>query len=378
MAIQSSISELGLIDLFQILSLQKKSGRLVISDGPDGKEAQVLFCDGAVGFASVYRKVPKTALPLLLEWRAIDRESVRRVEDTLQDYENLAECLDKEGIIALEYLNSIIAERTQETVYEMFKWHMGTCRYTEVGSYDEKLNILVPLNAENLILEGARRIDEWENITSKVPSPYSVFRICTASGDEGQRLNLTPKEWEILSLIDGNCSVREASDSVSCDLFTTSKLIYGLVVMNVIELVDNQQAADDEVDSAAPGLDSLIERGNKFFEAGELDKAASEYEKVIQIDPGSFEAMRLLGEIYYKLNRLGEASVYLKKARNAKPDNEKTLFISGQLHARLGEVSLAVKDWNKLKKMTSNRKVAEIMQHNIDIARKWVLVLQRY
>jgi tetratricopeptide (TPR) repeat protein len=377
MAIQSSISELGLIDLFQILSFQKKTGRLVISDGPDGKEAQVLFCDGAVGFASVYRKVPKTALPLLLEWRAVDKESVRRVEDTLHDYETLAECLDQEGIVAREYLNSIVAERTLETVYDMFKWHMGTCRYTEVGSYDEKLNILVSLNTENLILEGARRIDEWENITSKVPSPYSVFRICT-SGGEGQRLNLNPKEWEILALIDGKCSVREASDSVSCDLFTTSKLIYGLVVMNVIELVDNQQAAANGADSAAPGVETLIERGERFFESGELDKAASEYEKVIQIDPGCFEAMRLLGEIYYKLNRLGEASVYLKKARNARPDNEKTIFISGQLHARLGEVSLAVKDWNKLKKMTSNRKVAEIMQHNINIARKWALVLQRY
>jgi tetratricopeptide (TPR) repeat protein len=377
MAIQSSISELGLIDLFQLLSLQKKTGRLVISDGPGGREAQVMFCDGAVGFASIYERVPKTALALLLEWDAIEKDAVRRVEATLHDYDSLADCLDNEGIIAREYLQRVVSSRTQDVVYEMFKWHQGACRYTEVGTYDEKLNVLVPLNTENLIMEGARRIDEWENITSKVPSPYSVFRINTETNDD-QRLNLTPKEWEILSLIDGRCSVREASDAVSCDLFTTSKLIYGLVVMDVIELVENQPAAAEGVAPAAPGLESLVGHGRKFHAEGELDKAAAEFEKAIQLDPGCREAMRKLGEIYYKLNRLGEASVYLKKARIADPDHEKTIFISGQLHARLGEVALAVKEWNRLKKMTSNRKIADIMQHNIETARKWVLVLQRY
>lgn len=377
MAIQSSISELGLIDLFQLLSLQKKTGQLVISDGPGGREAQVLFSEGAVGFASIYQRIPKTALPLLLEWGVVSRDAVRRVEDTLHSYESLAECLDSEGVIAKQYLNSIVSARTQDAVYEMFKWHQGSCRYTEAGSYDERLHVIVPLNTENLIMEGARRIDEWENITSKVPSSHSVFRIC-ATSDNAQKINLNPKEWEILSLIDGKCSVKEASEAVSCDLFTTSKLIYGLVVMNVIELVEHQPETAEEVETGAPELETLLERGRRFMEEGELERAASEYEKANHLDPGCFEAMRKLGEAYYKLNKLGEASVYLKKARIADPEHEKTIFISGQLHARLGEVAMAVKEWKQLKKLTNNRKISEIMQHNIDTARKWVLVLQRY
>jgi tetratricopeptide (TPR) repeat protein len=378
MAIESSISELGLIDLFQLLSLQRKTGRLIISDGPGGKEAQVLFAEGAVGFASIYQRVPRTAVALLLEWGVIEKDALRRIEKTLHDYDNLADCLDGEGVVSRDFLNSIVSSRTQDVVYELFKWHQGFCRYTEMGTYDEKLNVIVPLNTENLIMEGARRIDEWENITSKVPSPYSIFRICAADENDGQKLNLNPKEWEILSLIDGRCSVKEAAEAVSCDLFTTSKLIYGLVVMNVIELVEHQPEAAAGAERAAPELGTLLDRGRQFMETGELERAVSEYEKAIQIDPGSFEAMRKLGEIYYKLNKLGEASVYLKKARIVNPEHEKTIFISGQLHARLGEVALAVKEWNQLRKMTSNRKIAEIMQHNIDTARKWVLVLQRY
>lgn len=377
MAIQSSISELGLIDLFQILSLQKKTGYLIISDGPGGEEARVLFSEGSVGFASTYDRVPKTTISLLLEWGAVDQESLRRVESTLGNYSNLAACLDGEGVVSESYLKKLVSARTQDVIYELFKWCTGTCRFTEVASFDETMVIIVPLNTENLILEGARRIDEWENITSKVPSPHSVFRICSA-GDGEQHLNLNPKEWEILSLIDGKCSVREAAEAVSCDVFTTSKLIYGLVVMNVIELVDGEKKVNAEEGNENDNVESLLERGRRYYKRGRLEKAASEYEKAIQLDVCSFDAMRMLGEIYYKLGRLSEAAVYLEKIRKARPGNEKAIFISGQLHARLGEIDLAVKEWNELRERTSNQKIADILKKNVAVAKKWKKVLQRY
>jgi tetratricopeptide (TPR) repeat protein len=377
MAIQSSISELGLIDLFQILSLQKKTGQLLISDGPGGKEARVLFTDGSVGFANIYERMPKSSLALLVDWGVLDKSAARLIEAELSNYNNLAECLDGEGVVSISYLGNLCATHTQQSVYELFKWSSGTCRFTEATGYDKAVDILVSLNTENLILEGARRIDEWENITAKVPSPYSVFKICTSSTD-GQRLNLNPKEWEILSLIDGKSSVHEASEAVSCDLFTTSKLFYGLVVMNVIELVEND--ADQAVGSEneTPKVETLVKRGIEYFKNGSLERAAAEYEKAIQIDTDCFEAMRMLGEIYYKLDRLSEAADYLKKTRAANPDNEKAIFISGQLYARLGDVKMAIQEWRKLRNKTVNSKVAAMMKHNIIIAKKWERVLRKY
>jgi hypothetical protein len=376
MAIQSSISDLGLIDLFQLLYLQKKTGRLVVSDGPDRKEAQVLFVEGAVGFASAYDRVPKPAVSMLVEWGVLNPDDLKRVEKSLREYDSLSGCLDGEGIVSKSYLNNIVTHRTQESIYEMFKWNKGTCRFTEIGGFDDRADVLVQLNTENLILEGARRIDEWENITSKVPSPYSVFRIRT-SDDDQQKLNLKPKEWEILSLIDGRCSVREASESVSCDLFTTSKLIYGLVVMNVIELVEDTESRE-AADGVADQVEALVTQGKEYFDEGALEKAASEFEKAIHIDPGCFDATRMLGEIYYKLDRLSESLVHLKKTRIANPDNEKAIFISGQLYARLGEVALALEEWEELKSKTSNEELVEMMEHNIRIAKKWKRIVHAY
>lgn len=253
----------------------------------------------------------------------------------------------------------------------------GYLRFTEVGRYDEKAVILKPLSMENLLLEGARRIDEWENIKTKVPSPHSVFRL-KASSDDEQRLNLKPKEWEVLSLLDGVCSVSEASEAVSCDLFTTRKLIYGLVLMNMIELLDNDAESECEEDSKEQQVDKCTERGRGYYNDGALEQAASEFEKAIQIEPNCFEAMRMLGEIYYKLGRLNEALIYLKKTRAANPDNEKSIFILGQLHARAGDVELAIKSWEELREKTSNEDIVEMMKRKINIAKQWEHVLQEY
>ncbi|HER44264.1 MAG TPA: DUF4388 domain-containing protein, partial [Candidatus Eisenbacteria bacterium] len=372
MAIQSSISELGLFELFQILHMNAKTGRLIVSDTPDGREAQVLFHDGAVSFAQVYDRAARPVPALLVEWGVLDDESLRRMEATLPRYADLLACLDGEGIVPRSHMENFLGNRVRECVYELFKWDRGECRFID-EELDARTEVLVALNTENLILEGARRIDEWTNIKNKVPSRHSVFRFC-ADKEKDQALNLKPLEWEILSLIDGNRSVDEVNGAVGEDLFSTSKLIYGLVVMGVIELRD----ADD--DGAADGSEqrtqSLIERGRELYGRLNLERAAAEFEKAVQLDPECFEAIRMLGEIYYKMDRLSEALMYLAKARSMDPANQKAMFIKGYLHARLGEVEQAIGEWEELRDKASSRRIADLVTHRIAAAKEWEKVLQ--
>ena len=52
MAIEGPISELNLIDLFQILSFNQKTGILYI-DSSEGKKAKVYFTNGAVVYVNL-------------------------------------------------------------------------------------------------------------------------------------------------------------------------------------------------------------------------------------------------------------------------------------------------------------------------------------
>lgn len=375
MTIQSTIRELGLFDLFQILHLHRKTGRLLITGASQGKEAQVVFRDGAVSLAVIYDRVQKTMESLLVDWGVLDTESASKVAKNLRKYGKLIDCIDGENIMPRNQLENFLATRMRETVFEVFKWDRGEYRFIE-EELDEKREIIVPLNTENLILEGARRIDEWSNIRSKVPSRHSVFVFCSEH-DEDQKLNLKPKEWEILSLIDGKRSVKEISDAVGGDLFIISKLIYGLVVMDVIDLVKGDESSDSEATNEQR-IEELLRSGRNYYNRLNLEKATEEFEKVLQIDPECFEALRMLGEIYYKTDRLSEALVCLRKARELRPNNQKAMFIKGYLHARLGDIAQAVTEWQELGEKTKNPRIAEVVRQRISLAKEWEKVLQEY
>jgi tetratricopeptide (TPR) repeat protein len=375
MTIQSSIKELGLFDLFQVLHANKKVGRLIVTDGPEGKEAQIIFSDGNVCFAVVHDRVPKTTQALLVEWGVIDEASLARIENALRRYPTFLDCLEGEGIAGRAHLENFLANCIRECVYEIFKWDQGECRFIE-EEIDQRREIMVPLNTENLILEGARRIDEWSNISDKVPSRHSVFRL-SSENHEDQRLNLKPREWEILSLIDGTRSVKEVNDAAGGDLFSTSKLIYGLVVMGVINIVGGEESSAAGTDKETR-LDVLLRNGRELYSRLNLEKAAAQFEKALQIDAECFEALRMLGEIYYKLDKPTEALIYLTKARTLNPDNQKAMFIKGYLHARLGEVSKAIAEWEELAEKTQNPQIADLVSRKIKTAREWEKVLQEY
>ena len=375
MTIQSSIKELGLFDLFQVLHINKKTGRLMVTDGPDGKEAQIIFRAGDVCFAVMHDRVPKTVETLLVEWGVIDDGSIVRIEKALRRYPNLIDCLEGEGIAPRGHLENFLANCIRECVYEIFKWDRGECRFIE-EEIDERREIVVPLNTENLILEGARRIDEWSNIGGKVPSRHSIFKL-SGENQQGQRLNLKPREWEILSLIDGTRSVKEVNDAAGGDLFSTSKLIYGLVVMGVIELVQGDTTTASGADTENR-LEDLLRSGREYYGRLNLESAAAQFEKALQIDPECFDALRMLGEIYYKMDKMSEALIYLTKARLLNPDNQKAMFIKGYLHARLGEVSKAVAEWEELKEKSTNPQIIDLVTKKLELAREWDKVLQEY
>jgi tetratricopeptide (TPR) repeat protein len=376
MTIQSSIKELGLFDLFQLLHINKKTGRLMVTDGPDGKEAQIVFKSGDTSFAVVHDRVPKAIETLLVEWGVVDDASLGRIEKNRRKYPTLVECLEGEGIASRGHIENFIANCVRDNVYEIFKWDRGECRFIE-EEIDERREILVPLNTENLILEGARRIDEWSNIGNKVPSRHSVFNLSVDSR-QGQQLNLKPREWEILALIDGKRSVKEVNDAVGGDLFTTSKLIYGLVVMGVIELAGGEAAAGAPSPEKEGRLEELLKEGRGFYGRLNLESAAAQFEKALVIDPECFEALRMLGEIYYKMDRLSEALIYLSKARLLNPENQKAMFIKGYLHARMGEVAKAIAEWEELKEKTANPQIVELVAKKVSLAREWEKVLQEY
>ncbi len=120
----------------------------------------------------------------------------------------------------------------EEAVYQLAIWSRGEF-FFETGAA-VAANTIAKTNT-NLLMEAARRLDEWRVLQKKVPSMELVPEFVIPEGREGQ-INLNTSEWLILSKIDGRRSIKAIANASSHSTFEACKILYGLIATNLIRL----------------------------------------------------------------------------------------------------------------------------------------------
>jgi hypothetical protein len=120
----------------------------------------------------------------------------------------------------------------EEAVYALAIWRTGEFRF-EAGIPSPRQTI--QKSNTNLLMEAARRLDEWRVLSKKIPSVELVPEFVILDSREGQ-INLNTMEWLLLSKIDGRRSVKEIAAAAGMSVFDSAKLLYGLVATNLIRL----------------------------------------------------------------------------------------------------------------------------------------------
>ena len=97
----------------------------------------------------------------------------------------------------------------EEAVYQLAIWSRGEF-FFETGA-TMAANTITKTNT-NLLMEAARRLDEWRVLQRKVPSMDLIPEFVIPEGREGQ-INLNTSEWLILSKIDGRRSIKAIANA---------------------------------------------------------------------------------------------------------------------------------------------------------------------
>jgi hypothetical protein len=136
----------------------------------------------------------------------------------------------------------------EEAVYALAIWRTGEFRFEAATAAPrqtiQKSNTL-------LLMEAARRLDEWRVLSKKIPSVELVPEFVILENREGQ-INLNTMEWLLLSKVDGERSVRQIAAAASMGVFDAAKLLYGLVATNLIRLKEKGMAPVTERSVARP------------------------------------------------------------------------------------------------------------------------------
>ena len=296
MAIEGPLQELGIHDVFQLLDLSRKTGSLRVVSELRDNEGVVLFENGKVVSASIRSNPHRLGDLLVRSGRLTDADMARAQEEQLKgDSRRLGEILVSLGLVTRKEIERQVRLQIEAVVFELMSWREGFFRFEEGLDGEDLRDATVPISTESLLMEGARRIDEWSRIADRVPNLSVIPYLTPPDEDHPAQLDLLPTEWQVLSLIDGEHDLRAISTAVAMSEFDVARITYGLVSTGVIRLKQPERASRTiqlPRDSSAAKLTPIdlsaepVRRGATAFRRGDLNEGIAVWEEFLRSNPG--------------------------------------------------------------------------------------------
>jgi hypothetical protein len=204
MAIRGSLKEASFPDVLQLLALGQKTGCLSIVDGT--KFGSVFFQQGKISFGAIVNRRDRLGDSLVKRGH-ITKE---QLDDTLrqqvtQPGRRVGELLVEAGFVPRDVVEKELRVLVEEAVFSLFTWTQGVWTF-EPDVHPDGRQLANLINPESLLMEGARRVDEWFLVERRFPSFDLVFEMDAARA--GLSTPLSGELAEVAHLLDGRRSIR--------------------------------------------------------------------------------------------------------------------------------------------------------------------------
>jgi len=234
--LQGNLQEFSLPNIFQLVKMSAKSGALTLRR--EGESGKVFFRDGVITYAYSQPQL----VPLgerLVKAGSISAAQLKQAlaaQKKSADSSRLGRILLEQGRIDRETLEQAVREQIQDTAFTFFGWGDGEFEFVAEDLPPEE-DVLVEMGVETVIMEGCRRIDEWELIFEQLGSLERVPHLAYGEhvDDEGG-LTLTAEEWRVVVHVDGRADINTILRDCGLDRFHGAKVIYSLFSSGLVSV----------------------------------------------------------------------------------------------------------------------------------------------
>ena len=151
------------------------------------------------------------------------------------------------------------ALRGDNAVYEVAIWAEGDFTF---NPGEETETVTIHLSNANLMMEAARRLDEWRVLSRKIPS-LDLIPFFT-SGDQSDQVTLSPHEWILVTRIDNEHTIEEIAEQLHWSAFDVSKLLFGMITSGLVALRSATDESRTETKHQGPSPVTLIGLANRI------------------------------------------------------------------------------------------------------------------
>ncbi len=272
--LSGNLRTMPLPDILQWIATGRKSGTLHITRGAIRK--QIAFHEGTI-YSSVSGDPRESLGQFLIRSRLITEDQLfRALERQETQGRLLGAILVAEGALGEDDLFAVLKTKAEETIYDLFTWGQGEFEFKE-GELPRDLAVHLDLNVTEVLLEGIRRVDDWDRIRKAIPSVRTTFRV---------RDELPPLDDELEGAVLGWIKAGKTMDEISLELrrseYETAVILYDLYARGLVEI--DQAEAQPRIADPVATIADLLARAYTLLQAQRYTEATKAYEEVLAID----------------------------------------------------------------------------------------------
>ena len=231
MSFAGNLNTVSLPDVFQLIFTSKMTGALKITKDKD--EKIIYFKSGMLIFATSNDSQDLFGNILVKKGR-ISREDLNKVIAGQQSGKKIGALLVEKNLFTREEIIEGLKMQIEEIVYSLFGWKDGLFEFLQ-DKTPHPDSILSELNPMNIIMEGTRRIDEWEELKKVLPPDNTILELARDPAFRTDEIHLTKNEIILMALIGSGKTLSKIIEDSYLDRFITCKALANLLQQGLLK-----------------------------------------------------------------------------------------------------------------------------------------------
>ena len=250
MALKGNLRDFSTTQLLNLINLARKTGTLSIQT--DSESARMSFREGKLIYAHMGHDNGNHLAQILQSSGKLSPEQAQVIQshaDGKSDKE-IGHLLVTARRVTQNDIIQSVRQNVLDTVYKLFTWGEGVFRF-DANKLPNSGYITIPIDLESVIMEGSRRLKEWEILQDELPDLDVSLRFTDRPDARLRNINLTVEEWRVVSFVNPRNSIRQIAKANNLSDFEIRRIVYGMLQAGLVEFVNQPKPAPEKRDAAS-------------------------------------------------------------------------------------------------------------------------------
>jgi Domain of unknown function (DUF4388) len=235
MALKGNLRDFTITQLLNLISLARKTGTLIV-ERPTEK-VLISFRDGKLAYAQTGQE-DNGLVTILYHTHKLSSNQSRALKERagIMSDKELGLLLVNANYISQQDIISSLQSYFVGIVNELFTWVEGLFLFeNDLLPPDDKITVRVSL--ENIIIEGSRRLHEWEQLQYEIPNLDMSLKFTDRPQANIRNFNLSVEEWRVVSYINPKNTICQIARATKMSDLEIRRIVYGLLQAGLVEII---------------------------------------------------------------------------------------------------------------------------------------------